>query len=491
MVFSSIFFLLIFLPICLLVYYAFFFTDRELDNAHKRENLVLLIFSIIFYALGGVKYLALIFVIIFINWISGFLCVPGRHSLTCRKISLVLNTVINLSILFFFKYFNLAVSTVENIFYSQLSESGSVISNVLSLTGNGALNIPEIVLPIGISFYTFQALSYSIDVYRGACFLQPNFLSFSFYICFFPQLIAGPIVEYKDIEFQLTERFESPSLFAEGIKRFSFGLAKKVFLANTMGELVDTVWALNLNHLGFGLAWFSAISYSFQIYYDFSAYSDMAIGLGKMFGFNFKENFNLPYLAESVQDFWRRWHISLSTWFKDYVYIPLGGNRISKKRTYINIFIVFLLTGIWHGANWTFLVWGVGYGILLILERAFLGDLLKKSKLKFLNRLLTFVIVTLFWVIFRADNLLDAFTFIKRMFTDYHSEYRILHYLNGKTLLAFILCFLFSGPLQRLLPKMGSKILSSIGYIFAYILLLLSIVCLANSTYNPFIYFQF
>lgn len=491
MVFSSLLFLLIFLPLCIIVYYTAHYTHVAKDGSNIVANRILLVFSIAFYAFGGAKYLALISGVILFNWCMGFGVCPGRHKEGLRKLSLVVGVIGNIGVLFFFKYFNLSVAVVENLFYAKNSPRAEIISNILNGVGNGALGFKEIVLPIGISFYIFQAMSYVIDVYRGEALLQIHVFDFALYIAFFPQLIAGPIVQYKDIEEQIHFRTESADLFALGIRRFCFGLAKKVFIANTMGELVDSIWALEVDKLAPGLAWLGALAYSFQIYYDFSAYSDMAIGLGKMFGFEFKENFNLPYQAESIQDFWRRWHISLSTWFRNYVYIPLGGSFCSKGRLFFNIFIVFLLTGIWHGANWTFVFWGVAYGVLLIIERAGLGDLLKKNRFRFLNRLLTFIIVTLLWVVFRADSLPLAFTYIKNMFVKQSSPYRILNFLNAKVLIGFGLSVLFAGLIQRIPIKRGKKILNIFSYIAAFVLLILSIIMLVNGTYNPFIYFQF
>ncbi len=417
------------------------------------SNYILLCFSLVFYAFGGVKYLLLITAVIFMNWCAGFLVSKGRHSNLVRRLGLIFAVVFDMGLLFFFKYYN----------------------------------PQEIVLPVGISFFTFQALSYVIDVYSDTVEVQGNPFYFALYISCFPQLVAGPIVHYKDIAGQLTDRMVGSHEFAEGIKRFCFGLGKKVLIANTLAVVVDNVWNGDISKLDATVAWLAAFCYTFQIYFDFSGYSDMAIGLGKMFGFDFKENFNHPYRAESIRDFWRRWHISLSSWFRDYVYIPLGGSRCPIGRTCLNIFVVFLLTGIWHGTNWTFLVWGVVYGILLILERLFIGKILEKNPIKFLNRIVIFVIVTILWVVFRAPSVADAGIFISRMFVGGLKPINLLNELSGMSVIAFICACLFGGFVQAHMSVKAVK-----GNAFVCLgLLLLSLLFLVNGTYNPFIYYQF
>ncbi|MCR4567748.1 MAG: MBOAT family protein [Pseudobutyrivibrio sp.] len=488
MVFSSLIFCTIFLPLCLLAYFAI---PKAVKGGVKRKisisNYILLVFSLIFYAFGGVKYLLLIALIILINWGAGFLCANDRHGLAVRRIGLIGAILGDLGLLFFFKYFNLAVAIIENLFYSNKLSVGKRLAGVFSGVGNGALGIEQIVLPVGISFFTFQALSYVIDVYNDTVDIQGNLLYFALYISCFPQLIAGPIVHYKDIDTQLSERSVSMEGFAEGVKRFCFGLGKKVLIANTLATIVDKIWDIDMKTLDATTAWLGAICYTFQIYYDFSGYSDMAIGLGKMFGFDFKENFNYPYRSQSVQEFWRRWHISLSTWFRDYVYIPLGGSRCSMKKTCFNIFIVFLLTGIWHGANWTFIVWGLVYGLLLIFERLWFGKILEKNPLKFLNRFLIFIVVTLLWVVFRADNIMHAGAYLARMFTGGISILNLLNYLSGIGVIAIVLAALLSGFVQ---DHIKSPIIKNNG-VLAIVIMLLSLLFLVNGTYNPFIYYQF
>ncbi|MBQ7148116.1 MAG: MBOAT family protein [Pseudobutyrivibrio sp.] len=488
MVFSSILFCTIFLPLCLLAYYG---VPRVVGGGIERiitlSNYILLGFSLVFYAFGGVKYLLLIGIVILINWGCGFLCTVGRHNLSVRRLGLILAILSDMGLLFFFKYFNLFIATIENMFFGQGLSTTERAAGIFKGIGTGALGIEQIVLPVGISFFTFQALSYVIDVYNDDAEAQTNLCNFALYIACFPQLIAGPIVHYKDIAGQLSERSVGSYEFAEGIKRFCFGLSKKVLIANTLATVADKVWEADLSRLDASVAWLGAVCYTFQIYYDFSGYSDMAIGLGKMFGFDFKENFDHPYRAESIREFWRRWHISLSTWFRDYVYIPLGGSRCTMSRTCFNIFVVFLLTGIWHGANWTFLVWGVVYGVLLIFERLWFGKILEKNPIKFFNRMLIFIIVTLLWVVFRAENIMAAGTFISRMFVGGFKPLNLLNYLSGMTTLALILAPIMAGFIQAHMSVKAVKgnALVCLG------LLLLSLLFLVNGTYNPFIYYQF
>ena len=488
MVFSSLLFCTIFLPICLLAYYGI--PKLVGGGADKRiilSNYILLGFSLVFYAFGGAKYLILISLVILINWGAGFLCSKKRHSGAIRRFGLLFAVICDLGLLFFFKYFNLFIATIENMFFAGELSIAERFTGIFSGTGTGVLGIAQIVLPVGISFFTFQALSYVIDVYNDQVDVQGNIFYFALYISCFPQLIAGPIVHYKDIASQLTDRTVGSYEFAEGIKRFCFGLGKKVIIANTLAEIVDRIWATDISQLDATVAWLGSICYTFQIYYDFSGYSDMAIGLGKMFGFDFKENFNHPYRSESIKEFWRRWHISLSTWFRDYVYIPLGGSRCTLRRTCFNIFIVFMLTGIWHGANWTFLIWGLSYGILMILERVGLGEILEKNPIRFFNRMLVFLMVNFLWVIFRADNIMLAGTYISRMFAGGIRILNLLSYLSGMKLIAIICCALFGGFVQahiRVKAIKGNMLLS-------LLLLIISLLFLVNGTYNPFIYYQF
>lgn len=397
---------------------------------------------------------------------------------------LVLAIIVNIGILGVFKY------------------TGFFLTNLNAGLGI-SLRIPEIVLPIGISFFTFQALSYVVDVYRGEVAVQKSYAKLLLYISFFPQLIAGPIVRYKDIEREIDERTISIDKISFGLRRFIIGLGKKVLIANAMAVAADHIFnygAANINILG---AWIGAIAYLMQIYYDFSGYSDMAIGLGKMFGFNFKENFNYPYISGTIQEFWRRWHISLSSWFKDYVYIPLGGNRKGKGRTVLNRIIVFFLTGLWHGANWTFIVWGLFHGFFLLLEESI--PQIKKLP-KFLLHIYTLITVTVGFVIFRADTIGEAFLFISKMFSGFDFSAGAMSYavqsLTPYFIFMLIVAIVCCGPFSKLSKQVSmlenketltkkENIVQNITFIVAFLILAWCIIRLAGGSYNPFIYFRF
>lgn len=473
MLFNSMVFIWIFLPIVIIG--NFLLSKIAFSNEakqYKAKNSFLLICSLIFYAWGGIYYLLIMISSIIINYLGGFLI----DKLPKKKLILIITISLNLLVLFYFKYFNLLIDCIENMGHS--------------------LNFKEIVLPIGISFFTFQAMSYVIDVYWGNVKAQKNIINFALYVSLFPQLIAGPIVQYKDIESQLMHRQETTLTFLQGQKRFCYGLAKKVIIANTMAKVADGIWTLDTTRLGYQIAWLGIISYTLQIYFDFSGYSDMAIGLGKMLGFDFKENFNYPYTSLSIREFWRRWHISLSSWFRDYVYIPLGGNRKGNTRTYINIFIVFLLTGIWHGANFTFWIWGIYYGLLLIIERLFLGKILEKNPIKVINWLYSILLVMLGWIFFRSDNLSQAIEYIKQLFTPTNADYNILSYISMNYLTTLFIAILLGGLIQRIFKKLYQKIKNHIfviifDYLIQFILLLVCIRMIVSGTYNAFIYFQF
>ena len=353
--------------------------------------------------------------------------------------------------------------------------------------------VRELALPIGISFYTFQIMSYIIDLYNGKVKVQRNLLDFALYISLFPQLIAGPIVRYTDIEHQLRHRKESGEKFAKGLMRFTIGLAKKVLFANTMGALFESVTSLDTAKLSSVTAWIGIIAYTLQIYFDFSGYSDMAIGLGSIFGFDFCENFNYPYIAKSVTDFWRRWHISLSTWFKEYVYIPLGGNRCKTPRVILNLLIVWLLTGLWHGAAWNFVAWGLYYGIILILEKYLFGSIIKKLP-NALMHIVTLIIVMIGWVFFSSESFSFSLQYLKAMFFgssigifDSQAWYYILSY--G---IAILIAAVFATPLPRKLTEAVDKQKMNIARIIIYpAMLMLCIIFMISDTYNPFLYFRF
>lgn len=497
MLFSSMLFLWIFLPVVLGI--NFLFNIIKFRNESRRyfyKNIFLLISSMVFYAWGGIYYLFIMLSSILINYLGGYFIHKCRNKISLSKFILVITIVINLGMLFFFKYFNMVIAMVETVigYFHNTLEKG-MFEAFVSLERTGELNIMTVVLPIGISFFTFQAMSYVIDVYRKKAVCQKNILNFALYVSLFPQLIAGPIVQYSDIEKQLSCRKETLKLFASGQRRFCFGLAKKVIISNTCAEAASQIWKLDVNHLGV-LAWFGVFAYALQIYYDFSGYSDMAIGIGQMLGFRFKENFNYPYTSLSVQEFWRRWHISLSSWFKEYVYIPLGGNRKSALCTYRNIFIVFLLTGIWHGANFTFLAWGIWYAVLQIIERLFLKKVLDKNPIKPINWLYTMLCVTIGWVFFNSPNIVFAWKYLTQMFSFSIGEYSILSYLSMKTIVVMGIGVLLCGFIQRpvkhfIKTNEGNIWIQLTGSVFGIAMLLLCILFLINGTYNPFIYFQF
>ena len=480
MVFSSLTFLWIFLPLVLLVNYLFSFVKKE-DVKFLCKNINLLVASLVFYAWGGLSYLLVMLSSIIGNYLFALWIDKAKTkenpSKKSAKCGLVLSVVFNLGLLFYFKYANFFVGIVESI-------------------AHGNFGLKEVVLPIGISFFTFQAMSYVIDVYLGKVACQKNFLLLALYVSLFPQLIAGPIVKYQEIERQLEKREESLDNFVIGIKRFVYGLAKKVIVANACGKVAEAVFGAEIAVLGTGVAWLGLLCYTIQIYFDFSGYSDMAIGLGRMFGFTFNENFNYPYTSLSITEFWRRWHVSLSSWFKEYVYIPLGGNRQGKWRTLLNLFIVFLLTGIWHGANYTFILWGVFYGVIIVLERLFFKNWLDKNKVKPLNWLYTMLVVMLLWVFFRADSVGYAFAFIGKLFDFSHGTLVIHEMLGLWGWCVLLFGIAFCGIVQRLVEKQYDGIKAKtwvfwVDFALQMVLLLLCVVLLINDSFNPFIYFQF
>lgn len=461
MLFSSQVFLWFFLPLAFLLYFA--------APGLKIKNTVLLLFSLFFYAWGEPRYIVLMVVSICLNYIFGLAIDKMRGNRKLQTGLLWLCAAVNLCLLGYFKYFN---------FFMQLGNR---------LLGGEVLAYRDIALPIGISFYTFQAMSYVIDVWRGENKAQKNLWNLALYISFFPQLIAGPIVKYHDIERQLTDRKTDLSGFCYGIKRFCYGLGKKVIISNSMALAADQIYGLPFEHIGTALAWWAVGLYTLQIYFDFSGYSDMAIGLGRMFGFRFMENFNYPYLSKSVTEFWRRWHISLSTWFREYVYIPLGGNRKGKNRTYVNLFIVFCLTGLWHGASLNFVFWGIYYGILIVLER------ITGKKPGWLG---TMFLVVIGWLMFRVTSMGGILILLKNMFIPCTGMYPIQLYITKKTVALAAAGILLCGPLQAAFPGLKARLYDEekIGIldIAAMIGILgYSMLLLISSTYNPFIYFRF
>ncbi len=471
MVFSSIVFLWVLLPVILACYY--------ITPSLKIRNGLLVLFSLFFYAWGEPRYIVLMLFSVCLNYVFGIL-IEGQEAPGVRKLLMGACAAANLLLLGYFKYFSFLAGVINQLAGGRLSRLAEI----------------QVVLPIGISFYTFQALSYVIDVYRGENRAQRNLLSMTLYISFFPQLIAGPIVKYHDIEEQIMSRKVTAESFSYGVKRFILGLGKKVILANTFAQVVDTVYGYQPVDVSSVLLWLAAFLYMLQIYFDFSGYSDMAIGLGRMFGFRFQENFNLPYLSASVREFWRRWHISLSSWFREYVYIPLGGNRKGTARTYVNLGIVFLLTGIWHGAGWTFLLWGVYHGFFIILERVYLGKRMGRGKWKLWEHIYTLLAVYFGWILFRAESLTQAAQYLYYMFAPHDSAVTAGQFLDGKLCLLMAVGIGGSGILQRLLARVGRSAASdgevSLPAMAGYLALMwISIMLLVNNTYNPFIYFRF
>ncbi len=474
MVFSSILFLWALFPVILVIYYLPLPRSKA-EHRLKFQNFMLVVFSLFFYAWGEPKYIFLMLFSVLINFSFGLLIEQKKQ----KSLLLALCVAANLLLLGYFKYFNFFVEI-----WNQLAGS------------TAQLSVKTVALPIGISFYTFQALSYVVDVYRGENRAQKSFLYMMLYISFFPQLIAGPIVKYHDIEQQIEDRRVTPDDFCYGIKRFILGLGKKVILSNTFAEVVDLAFAYHPANLSRRLLWGTAILYMLQIYFDFSGYSDMAIGLGKMFGFSFQENFLLPYTATSIRDFWRKWHVSLSSWFREYVYIPLGGNRKGTVRTYINLIAVFFLTGIWHGAGWTFIIWGFYHGFFNILERCFLGKWMGKGRWNILEHIYTLFVVLIGWVIFRAPTFSYALDYIRYMFVPHECMLQAERFFSTKVTLYMIIGILGSGIVQSLLRQKNFRFAAdsriSLAGMAGYMAVMwLSLMLLVNNTYNPFIYFRF
>lgn len=467
MVFSSTFFLFSFLPIVLFLYFI---------SKDSIKNSILLCASLFFYAWGEPKHIIIMFLVIILNYFAGILLTHKRS-----KLILILAILGNLSFLFIFKYTDFFINNINYIFDTNLK-------NV------------NLVLPIGISFFTFQSMSYTIDVYRGEVSVQRNLLKLALYVSLFPQLVAGPIVRYQTVEYEINNRVHTIEKIKSGIIRFIYGLSKKVLIANFLGTLSEEAFSKGVNN-SILLTWIAVIAYSLQIYFDFSGYSDMAIGLGKIFGFSFLENFNYPYISTSASEFWRRWHISLGSWFKDYVYIPLGGNKKGKLCTYKNLFVVWFLTGFWHGANWTFILWGLLFFLAICIEKSLIGDYIRKLWKPF-QHLYLLLLIMIGWVLFRANSLSEAGNILKTMFgfgIYPYWHYTIPMYLNDYWYI-LVLGILFSLPTaqfikDKLTTKLtnieSSPIFNVCQTIILMFLFSLVVLTLINSTYNPFLYFNF
>ncbi len=478
MVFSSAVFLFVFLPVVLLSYY---FT-------HPRyRNYLLLFFSLLFYAWGEAFFVFLMIFSILLNYVSGVLIHQFNRSRVAQKVVLSLAVASNIGILVYYKYF------------------GFLFESLQALGLSAEVDEEAGILPIGISFFTFQNISYLVDLYRKEVEVQRNPFYLGLYISLFPQLIAGPIVRYHDVAKQITARKTDWHLFYRGVTRFTRGLGKKIIIANTLAVIADQVFSMPVSEVPTAMAWLGIVCYSLQIYFDFSGYSDMAIGLGRMFGFDFVENFNYPYISKSIQEFWRRWHISLSTWFRDYVYIPLGGSRGVKVLTYRNLILVFFLTGLWHGASWNFIIWGLFHGLFLILERIKLKEWLSQTPL-LVQHAYTLSVILVGWVLFRAEDLGYALAYLKAL-GGFSSglNYKPLTYFDRYALFIFLLGILFSSPARNYLKNWGGNLLRSFRlgnttiavakgvliYVATVGIFLLCSIELARSSYNPFIYFRF
>lgn len=466
MVFSSTIFLCVYLPLVLLGYYI---------CPKKGRNLFLLIVSLVFYAWGEPKYVFLMIFSILVNYIFGRLMDKNRGRQKRMKLLLVLSVVIDLGLLSVFKYTDFVITNINAIFGANF-------------------DLLNIALPIGISFYTFQAMSYTIDVYRDDVRVQKNLIDFGMYITMFPQLIAGPIVRYADVQDQLADRSVTTVDFSEGVMRFVVGLGKKVLLANQMGAVWSDIYALG-GDVSTLMAWTGAIAYTFQIYFDFSGYSDMAIGLGRMFGFKFPENFRYPYQSVSITDFWRRWHITLSTWFKEYLYIPLGGNRCGLARQALNLLIVWSLTGFWHGAGWNFVMWGLYYFVILFIEKLFLLKALDKLP-KLFRHVYALLLIVIGWVIFASDDVSVLLPYLGSMFGANGAVGGMDVYTLFTKAALLIICCVASTELPKRLflsatGAMNEKAAFTIKSVMTIALLALSMILLIGDSYNPFLYFRF
>lgn len=456
MVFSSLIFIFRFLPVFIAVYYI---------TPYKYKNLCILIFSLFFYSFGEPKYFPIMISSIIIDYIVSILIQRNFKNKAKCKVLLLVSIIFNMGILIYFKYANFFIENINLLFKSSIDK--------ISLT-----------LPLGISFYTFQTLSYTIDVYKGKVEAEKNVIDFGAFVSLFPQLIAGPIVKYSDINKEIKNRSINMSNFELGLEEFIIGLSKKVLIANNIGMLWSEISSKDLINISTPLAWLGIIAFSFQIYFDFSGYSSMAIGLGKMIGFNFPINFNFPYISRSITEFWRRWHITLGSWFKEYVYIPLGGNKVNKIRVFLNLLIVWFLTGFWHGAEYTFILWGLYFFTLIYIEKIFLGETLKRHVI--FSHLYTIFFLIIGWCIFAITDIATLGIYINKMFTwDFKSDW--IYYIRNY-FIVIILCIISSTPLVLKIYNKMNKVIKSIIIV---LLFMLSIAYLVDSSYNPFLYFRF
>lgn len=458
MIFSSILFIFRFLPIALILYYI---------TPQKYKNLILTLLSLVFYSWGEGKYFLIMIASIIIDYTAGRLIYRYKNEIKKKTIVLCISLVFNLGLLFFFKYFNFFIDNINNIF-------------------NLAIKGVKITLPLGISFYTFQTMSYSIDVYRGKIVPEKNIINFAAFVTLFPQLIAGPIVKYTDINKEISRRVITKDNVEVGIEKFILGLGRKVLIANNIGMLWTEVEGIGFENISTPLAWLGIISFGLQIYFDFSGYSLMAIGLGKMLGFNFPENFNYPYISRSISEFWRRWHITLGSWFKEYVYIPLGGNRKGKVRVTFNLFIVWALTGLWHGASYNFLLWGLFFFLLISIEKLGLINFLNKHRV--FSHIYTIFLLLIGWTLFAITDFNGICEYLSKLFL-YSNGEEWIYYLRNYGV-SLIIAIIFSLPLV----SMFYKKIDNFKWIKTIILMgifIISVAYLVDATYNPFLYFRF
>ena len=456
MVFSSLTFLFFFLPLTLGIYYI---------SPNRLKNSILLIFSLLFYGWGEPKYILIMLFSSIIDFIHAKVIDNNRDNIK-SKIALLSSIIVNLSLLFYFKYSGFFLEVMNNFIGTNFE-------------------IFSIALPIGISFYTFQTMSYSIDVYRGVAPVQSSLISFATYVSLFPQLVAGPIVRYQTIATELIDRTHTFDKFYEGVNLLLIGLGKKVILANNIGLIWNFVKLQEINQLSMFTAWLGIISFGLQIYFDFSGYSDMAIGLGKLFGFNFPKNFNYPYISKSITEFWRRWHISLGQWFRDYIYIPLGGNKKGKLKWIRNIFIVWFITGLWHGAGINFILWGIYFGIILMMEKLFLLELLNKLP-NWIRCLYTLILVSIGWVLFELTNFASIGLYLKAMFINSNMVDKMFLYLLTPNIILITIGIFASTPVLAKIMKN-----EYLKFIIIFLSFFVAASFLVDASFNPFLYFRF
>lgn len=499
MVFSSLTFLYYFLPIILIVYIflpntAVVPLPRGKNLVIPARNLLILLSGFFFYAWGEPFYVILMLFSTLIDYTAGRLMAKFDDSPAKRRACLIVSVCMNVGLLAVFKYSDFLIDTVNGIFRTDITNPVILANRAINDVYNFGLSESRVALPIGISFYTFQSMSYTIDLYLRNIKVQKSFVSFTSYVTLFPQIVAGPIVRYEDVAAELDERTVNINKISEGICKFVKGLAKKVLLANNIGIIWTQIKAMDYGEISAATAWIGILAFTFQIYFDFSGYSDMAVGLGKMLGFNFPKNFDHPYLSKSVSEFWRRWHITLGTWFREYVYIPLGGNRKGQGKTIRNLLIVWGLTGLWHGASWNFILWGLYFGVLIVIERLGWGNVLKKLP-AVVSMLYTFLIVVFGWVLFDTNTLSDAWWFFKAMFGANGLGDGTAAYFIASNIVIFLLCIFAStdlfGKFTEFFQKKKRKLYAGVTPAVTAAVLLLCTSYLVDATYNPFLYFRF